>query len=80
MRNKSGKQKKRFPDNLPGIEWFKSFMLRRLTIKLSENIKRTRALVTYEVMKYRVLDTTISTTVGSKVDRAYIKHNKNVLK
>ncbi|KAJ8909324.1 hypothetical protein NQ315_016043 [Exocentrus adspersus] len=51
--NKSGKREKRFSDNLPGLDWFKSFMARHpnLTIKFAENTKRVRAAVTYEVVE-----------------------------
>ncbi|KAJ8967954.1 hypothetical protein NQ317_003544 [Molorchus minor] len=43
--NKLGKTETRFKENLPGIDWFKSFMKRhpQLTIKLAENTKRVRA-------------------------------------
>lgn len=51
--NKCGKREKRFKNNLPGLDWFKSFMRRHpnLTIKFAENTKRVRAAVTYEVVE-----------------------------
>lgn len=51
--NKCGKREKRFVENLPGIDWFKSFLLRHhnLTIKLAENTKRVRAALSYEVVE-----------------------------
>lgn len=51
--NKLGKRTKRFKDNLPGIDWFKSFLLRHrdLTIKLAENTKRVRAAVSYQIVE-----------------------------
>lgn len=44
---------KRFKDNLPGIDWFKSFMGRHpdLTIKLAENTKRVGAGLSYDIVK-----------------------------
>lgn len=50
---KAGRTEKRFKNNFPGVDWFKSFMGRHedLTIKLAENTKRVRAAVTYEVVQ-----------------------------
>lgn len=62
--NKAGRTEKRFEDNFPGVDWFKSFMGRHedLTIKLAENTKRVRAAVTYEVVQKYF--TELATTIG----------------
>lgn len=51
--NKLGVVERRFKHNLPGLDWFKSFMKRNrdLTIKLAENTKRVRAALSYEVIQ-----------------------------
>ncbi|KAG5864958.1 hypothetical protein JTB14_027566 [Gonioctena quinquepunctata] len=45
--NKLGEREKPFKDNLPGIDWFKSILLRHrdLTIKLAENTERNKEKV-----------------------------------
>lgn len=47
-----GIREKRFVDNLPGRDWFKSFMARhkQLSVRLSENVKRARAEVDHRVI------------------------------
>ncbi|KAJ8952793.1 hypothetical protein NQ318_008110 [Aromia moschata] len=51
--NKLGVTERRFKDNIPGLDWFKSFMKRHqeLTIKLAENTKRVRAELSYEMIQ-----------------------------
>lgn len=51
--NKLGVREKRFKDNMPGMDWFKSFMGRHkeLTQKLAENTKRVRGALSYEVIQ-----------------------------
>lgn len=49
-----GRQEKRFKNNLPGHDWVKSFMGRnkdKLTLRLSENIKRARSEISAELLK-----------------------------
>ncbi|KAJ8952784.1 hypothetical protein NQ318_008101, partial [Aromia moschata] len=52
--NKLGVTERRFKDNLPGLDWFKSFMKRHpeLTIKLAENTKRVRAGLIQEYFQH----------------------------
>ena len=48
-----GKVEKRFTDNLPGGDWTRKFLARhpRLTVRLSENIKRARVSVTRPMLE-----------------------------
>ncbi|KAG5862913.1 hypothetical protein JTB14_024281 [Gonioctena quinquepunctata] len=51
--NRNGKREARFRENLPGLDWFKTFMLRHpnLTIKSAEHTKIVRAAVSYEIIE-----------------------------
>ncbi|KAG5865963.1 hypothetical protein JTB14_012192 [Gonioctena quinquepunctata] len=51
--NKLGTRETRFKDNMPGMDWFKSFLNRHrdLTVKLPENTKRVRGASTYEFIE-----------------------------
>lgn len=51
--NSFGKKVKNFPNNLPGLEWFKGFLKRHneLSERMAQNIKRARAAVTKDVIK-----------------------------
>ncbi|KAJ8941753.1 hypothetical protein NQ318_001347 [Aromia moschata] len=64
--NKLGVTERRFKDNLPGLDWFKSFMKRHpeLTIKLAENTKRVRAGLSYEMIQeyFQHLEQSIANT------------------
>ncbi|KAJ4435868.1 hypothetical protein ANN_18488 [Periplaneta americana] len=51
--DKKGATEKRFKNNLPGDDWYRSFLQRHngvLSLRLSENIKRSRAQVSKEVL------------------------------
>lgn len=49
---KVGKVVKSFKNNTPGIDWVRSFLMRRplLTVRLASNVKRQRIAVTEEVL------------------------------
>ncbi|XP_050305884.1 uncharacterized protein LOC126743011 [Anthonomus grandis grandis] len=51
--NRLGVRDSRFKENMPGMDWFKSFMSRNkdLTVKLAENTKRVRGALTREVIQ-----------------------------
>lgn len=50
--NRKGVTIKKFPNNLPGIDWFYGFLRRNnaLTQRLAQNIKRCRANITREIV------------------------------
>ena len=49
--DKRGISEKRFSDNLPGIDWVRSFMKRhQLTKRVADNVKSNRALVNSDVI------------------------------
>ncbi|KAG5868834.1 hypothetical protein JTB14_033273 [Gonioctena quinquepunctata] len=51
--NRNGKREARFCENLPGLDWFKTFMLRHpnSTITVAENTRIVRAAVSYEIIE-----------------------------